>query len=67
MFDPWSHLYNKLYEYYNNLCVDEFISEEEMENCIDEIEGETSFALWERCLELEVPVSRDAQPDLVEP
>jgi len=62
MLDKWSYLFNKLYDHYANQCADEFISEEEMERHIDEIEQEDLPDLWNRCQELEIPVSRGAEP-----
>lgn len=50
----WAHYYNLLHNYYSQLEIDGYITEVEMEDCLDIIHDSTPGGLQEECVKLEL-------------
>jgi len=50
----WSYYYNLLHEHYSQLEIDGYITEGEMEDCLDVIHDSTLGELQEECVKLEL-------------
>jgi len=50
----WSYYYNLLHNYYSQLEINGYISEGEMEDCLDIIHDSTVGELQEDCVKLEL-------------
>jgi len=48
----WSYYYNKLHNYYSNLEIEGYITEEEMEDSLDTVHDSTLGMLTEECAKL---------------
>ena len=50
----WSYYYNLLHNYYSQLEIDGYITEGEMEDCLDIIHDSTQGELQEECAKLDL-------------